>query len=113
MANLDCLGSGEEGEEGLFPAGGNEGGRADWDGERRLPNDWYEVVIAVVAVGPLAMGVRYSVCEVRRRVDGDGERAAVSFKTPGPPCLDFSWASFASLEVRRSLEDAAEASGAV
>lgn len=111
--NFDCFGSGEDGDEGFSPAGGKDGGKADWAGERRLPKVWYEVVIAVVAVGPLAMGVRYSVCEVRRSVDGDGddERATFSFGSPGPPCLDF--ASFASLEVGRSPEDAAELSAAV
>jgi hypothetical protein len=36
---------------------GNEGGRPDMPREIRLPKDWYEVVIAVVAVGPLAIGV--------------------------------------------------------
>jgi len=90
MANLDCFGSGEEGDEGSCPAGGKDGGRADWAGERRLPKDWYDVVIAVVAVGPLAMGVRYSVCEVPTSVDGDGELAVFSFGTPEPPCLDFA-----------------------
>ena len=114
--NLDGFGSGDDGlgDEGFSPAGGKDGGKADWAGERRLPNVWYEVVIAVVAVGPLAMGVRYSVCELRRSVDGDGddERATFSFGSPGPPCLDFA-ASFASLEVGRSPEDAAELSAAV
>lgn len=90
MANLDCFGSGEEGDEGSCPAGGKDGGRADWAGERRLPKDWYDVVIAVVAVGPLAMGVRYSVCEVPTSVDGDGELAVFSFGTPEPPCLAFA-----------------------
>lgn len=90
MANLDCFGSGEDGDEEVCPAGGKDGGKADWAGEIRLPNVWYDVVIAVVAVGPLAMGVRYSVCEVRRSVDGDGERVTFSFGTPEPPCLDFA-----------------------
>ena len=36
---------------------GNEGGRPDMPREIRLPKDWYEVVIAVVAVGPLPIGV--------------------------------------------------------
>ena len=90
MANFDCLCSGEDGDEELCPAGGKDGGKADWAGERRLPNVWYDVVMAVVAVGPLAMGVRYSVCEVRTSVDGDGERGTFSFGTPEPPCLDLA-----------------------
>ena len=65
-------------------------GKVDRVGEIRLLSDWYEVVIAVVAVGPLAIGVRYSVCELRRSVDGDGERATLGFGTPDPPCLDFA-----------------------
>jgi len=90
MANLDCLGSGEDGVGGLCSAGGKDGGRADWAGKRRLPNVWYDVVIAVVAVGPLAMGVIYSVCEVPTSVEGDGELAVFSFGTPEPPRLDFA-----------------------
>jgi len=110
---LDCFGSGEDGDEELYPAGGKDGGKADWVGDIRLPNDWYEVVIAVVAVGPLAIGVKYSVCELRRRVDGDGERATFSFETPEPPCLDFAWANFASLEAGRSAKDVVGLSAAV
>ena len=64
--------------------------------------------MAVVAVGPFAMGVRYSVCVVRRRVDGDGDRAGEGFD---PPCLDF--ANFASLEAGRSPEELGALSGAV
>lgn len=92
MANLDCLGSGEDGDERLCTPGGKDGGRADWAGERRLPNDWYDVVMAVVAVGPLAMGVMYCVCEVPTSVDGDGELTVFvfSFGSPEAPCLDFA-----------------------
>ena len=89
MANLDCLGSGEDGDSGSCP-GGKDGGRADWVGERRFPNVWYDVVIAVVAVGPLAIGVRYSVCEVPTSVDGVVELAAFGFGAPEPPCFDFA-----------------------
>lgn len=38
--------------------GGNEGGRPDMPRDIRLPKDWYEVVIAVVAADPLPIGVR-------------------------------------------------------
>lgn len=37
--------------------GGNDGGRPETSRCMRLPNDWYEVVIAVVAVGPFPIGV--------------------------------------------------------
>lgn len=40
-------------------------------GDFRLCNDWYEVVIAVVAVGPLAIGVRYSVRDSGSFFTGD------------------------------------------
>ena len=85
----------------------------DCVGERRLLNDWYEVVIAVVAVGPLAIGVRYCVCELGRCVDGEDELATLGLEDPEPPCLAFAFASFASLEVGRSPEDATDASAAV
>jgi len=87
---LDCLGSGDDADEEIYPPGGNDGGKAERAGEIRWFNDWYEVVIAVVAVGPFAMGVRYSVCVLRRRVDGDKDRAGVGFDIPALPCLDFA-----------------------
>ena len=37
--------------------GGNEDGRPEASRCMRLPSDWYEVVIAVVAVGPFPIGV--------------------------------------------------------
>ena len=85
----------------------------DWVGESRLLNDWYDVVMAVVAVGPLAIGVRYSVCEPGRGVEDEGELETLGFEAPAPPCLAFAWANFASLEVGRSPDDAADASAAV
>ena len=59
-----------------------DGDKAEREGKIKWFNGWYEVVIAVVAVGPFAMGVRYSVYVVRRMVDGDSDCA--------PPCLGFA-----------------------
>lgn len=58
-ASLDGFGAPPEGVLGVWCGGGNEGGRRG--NAARSDNDWYVVVIAVVAVGPLATGVRYSV----------------------------------------------------
>jgi hypothetical protein len=74
MANFDRLGwlldapfSGDRGAS--MGTRGNAGiiARADF----RLWSDWYEVVIAVVAVGPLAIGVRYSVRDSGSSFTGD------------------------------------------
>jgi hypothetical protein len=53
-------------------------------GSVRLYNDWYEVVIAVVTVGPFAIGVRYSVV-------GFGNRGALLIST-------FAWANSANFD---------------
>lgn len=39
------------------------GGGSEREGFARLARLWYVVVIAVVAVGPFAIGVKYSVCD--------------------------------------------------
>lgn len=56
---LDCADVVETGEGVDLDSsvGGNEGGRPDMPRDIRLPKDWYEVVIAVVAVGPFPIGV--------------------------------------------------------
>ena len=52
----------------LSTDGSEDGGKAG--SEIRCLNDWYEVVIAVVAVGPFAIGVRYSVRVECTKADG-------------------------------------------
>jgi len=54
----DVVETGEGFDLGSSFGGGNEGGRPETLRGVRLPNDWYEVVIAVVAVGPFPIGVR-------------------------------------------------------
>lgn len=75
IANFECFGEAVAGcfEEvmdflrevgpnvGGSEDGGVDGGNADQECGMRFPSDWYEVVIAVVAVGPLAIGVTYLV----------------------------------------------------
>lgn len=58
-------------------------------GDLRLWSDWYDVVMAVVAVGPLAIGVRYSVWE-----SGSSFRLALDGFVEGiqGPCWAFAFA---------------------
>jgi hypothetical protein len=44
----------------------------------RLPNDWYEVVIAVVAVGPFPIGVTYLVRVLCSWASGNRDRRVAS-----------------------------------
>jgi len=55
----DCMDVVETGEGVDLDSsvGGNEGGRPDMPRDIRLPKDWYEVVIAVVAAGPFPIGL--------------------------------------------------------
>jgi hypothetical protein len=56
----DCEGDVETGEEVDLDSsveGWKEDGRPETPRGIRLPKDWYEVVIAVVAVGPFPIGV--------------------------------------------------------
>lgn len=60
-------------------------------------------MIAVVAVPPLAIGVRYSVCDLCVASPGKGageDRFAGGIHCP---CWAFAWASCASFEVGRDL----------
>ena len=68
MASFDCFGpdtfrSDWTGDLTSEAGGGYKfvGGIFIWFFESKPLSDWYEVVIAVVAVGPLAVGVKYSV----------------------------------------------------
>jgi hypothetical protein len=54
----DVVETGEGDDLDSSVGGGNEGGRPEPPRDIRLPKDWYEVVIAVVAVGPFPIGVR-------------------------------------------------------
>lgn len=73
----------------------------------RLPNDWYEVVIAVVAVGPFPIGVTNLVrvlCSLAsgnrdRREVADGGRTQETIVSGF--CFAFDCASNASLDVPR------------
>ena len=78
MASFDCFGS-DGFDEAAPPEGtlgevvlgsgatvGWDGGYFSWFLERRPLRDWYDDVIAVVAVGPFAVGVRYSVVVLGR-----------------------------------------------
>ena len=89
--------------------GGNEGGRPETPRGIRLPSDWYEVVIAVVAVGPFATGVRNLVRTLcswvsgnrDRRVAVDGGRTQETIVSGF--CFAFDCASSASLDGPRVL----------
>jgi hypothetical protein len=59
-------------------SGGNEGGRPETPRGIRLPNDWYEVVIAVVAVGPFPIGVTNLVRVLCSWVSGNRDRRAAA-----------------------------------
>ena len=54
---VDFVETGEGVDLDSSVGGGNEGGRPETPRDIRLPKDWYEVVIAVVAVGPFPIGV--------------------------------------------------------
>ena len=92
IANFDRFGSTDDrllfddcGE--LIGAGSKAGSTVR--GDLRLWSDWYEVVMAVVAVGPLAIGVRYSVWE-----SGSSLRLALDGFVEGiqGPCWAFAFA---------------------
>lgn len=77
--------------------GGNEGGRPDMPRAIRLPKDWYEVVIAVVAADPFPIGVTNLVrilCSCAssrrdRRAVADGGRTQVTMVSPFCFCFAF------------------------
>lgn len=58
--------------------GGNEGGRPETPRGVSLPNDWYEVVIAVVAVGPFPIGVTNLVRVLCSWASGNRDRRDVA-----------------------------------
>ena len=106
----DCVDFVETGEEvGLDSSvSGNEGGKPDMPREIRLPKDWYEVVIAVVAVGPFPIGVTNLVlisCSWAssiwdRRVVADGGRTQETIVSGF--CFDLDCANSASLDGPRA-----------
>jgi len=64
MANFESLGSLIGGSGTTWPPEDENGAEEliyGLEGDTRLIRDWYDVVMAVVAVGPFAIGVRYSV----------------------------------------------------
>ena len=89
--------------------GGNEDGRPDMPREIKLPKDWYEVVIAVVAVGPLPIGVRnlvWILCSWASstrdlRVVADGGRTQETIVSGF--CFAFDCANNASLDGPRVI----------
>lgn len=103
----DVVGAGEGADLDSSVGGGNEGGRPDTPRDIRLPKDWYEVVIAVVAVGPFPIGVTNLVrtlCSCAsstrdRRVVADGGRTQETIVSGG--CFAFDCASSASFDCPR------------
>ena len=73
----DVVGAGE-GVDLDSSVGGNEGGRPETPRCMRLPKDWYEVVIAVVAVGPFPIGVTNLVRILCSWASGNRDRRVVA-----------------------------------
>lgn len=105
---VDVVETGEGVDLDSSVGGGNEGGRPETPRGIRLPNDWYEVVIAVVAVGPFAIGVRNLVRVLCSWVSGNRDRrvaveGGLTQETiVSGVCFAFDCASCASLDAPRT-----------